>query len=170
MMADSHKKRKILATTHWTNTMEHSPSEVKSVSYSRTSQPSVEPGSSVPCPQQLDIGPMLILNPVLTLGHDFHKIQFSAPPSMPVFSKTVFSLELFQPKLLCAFLISPIRAICPAHHILLNFTTLKIFGDVYKLYIFRLCSFLQPPGNRYFRLNHTRVLLLFILFPWYMYV
>jgi hypothetical protein len=129
--------------------MKHSPSEVKSFSYSRTSLPSVEPDISVLCPQQFDIDSLFILNPVLTLEHDSHKIQFSVPPTMTVSSKIVSSLELFEPKLLFAFLISPIRATCPAHHTLLDFTILKIFEEVYKL-----CTCLRPPGHKNFTLSY----------------
>jgi hypothetical protein len=105
--------------------MKHGPAlEVNSLSYSRTCLPSAEPESSVLCPQQFDIGPLLVLNPVPTIERDFHTVQFTVPPSMPESSKTVSSLELFEPKLLCAFLIYPIRATCPAHHFLLNLTIL----------------------------------------------
>jgi hypothetical protein len=40
-------------------------------------------------------------------------------------------------------LLSPIRATCPAHHILLDLITRIIFGEEYKSLSFSLCSFLH---------------------------
>jgi hypothetical protein len=39
---------------------------------------------------------------------------------------------------LYAFLISPVRAICPAH--LIDVITLIIFSEAYKLYAWRICE------------------------------
>jgi len=51
----------------------------------------------------------------------------------------------FQTKILHVFLISPIRAICPAHLILLDLIIL-IVGEAYDLWVSSLRSFHQSPA------------------------
>jgi len=62
-------------------------------------------------------------------GHTFPPYVHSNPSGFPT-------------KILYEFLISPMRATCP--HLILDFTILMIFGEVYKLWSSSLCSVLQP--------------------------
>jgi len=50
-------------------------------------------------------------------------------------------------KVLHAFLISPMRALCPVNLILPDLVTLIIFDEQHKIWISPLCSVLQPPRS-----------------------
>ena len=87
------------------------------------------------------------LDPVHTLTSYFLKTHLNIiVPSMPGSPKWSLSLRLPHQNPVYAPLLSPIRATCPAHVILLDFITRTILAEEYRSLSSSLCSFLYSPN------------------------
>ena len=95
------------------------------------------------CPPPVPI--LSQLDPVHTPSSHFLKIHLNIIlPSKPGSPKWSLSLSFPHQNPIYASAL-PILATCPAHLILLDFITRKIFGDQYRSLSSSLCSFLQSP-------------------------
>jgi hypothetical protein len=90
------------------------------------------------------------LVPNLSQMNPMHKFPLYFPESLPLMSShqcvalpSGLFPSGFTAQTLYAFLISPMHATCPTHLILLYLITLTIYGEVYKLRSFSLCSLHQ---------------------------
>jgi len=100
------------------------------------------------CPPTVPI--LSQINPVRAPSN-CQKFHFNITlPSISGSPKWSLSLS-FPTKTLYTSLLSPIRATCPAHLILIDFITRKILGEKYRLLSSSLCSFLHSLLPRHYR-------------------
>ena len=100
----------------------------------------MEPEDSLHCFQSLP------LDSVLSEMNSFH-VQFPTCCRLPFsgcVSQLVFPFR-FCDRHFYAFLIPPMRTMCTIHLSILDFTSLIIFGETYKLWSSTLYNFLHPP-------------------------
>jgi len=88
------------------------------------------------------------LDPIQTLTSHFLKIHLNIIlPSTPESPKWSLSHKFLHQKTLYTPLLSPIRATCTAHLILLDFFTRKVLGEKYRSLNFSLPSYLHYPAT-----------------------
>jgi len=102
----------------------------------------MKPKGSLPCSQEHTTGP--------------YAEQGGSSPLVPTLSChpcLSFPNGLFPSgflvQILYAFPIFPIYAICPIHLTPFDLITIVIFGEVYMLQRFPLCSLFQPPATSF---------------------
>jgi hypothetical protein len=85
----------------------------------------------------------LPLDPILSKMQSFHTLRHIYLRPIWILSFHLRLGHLVPTKTLYALRGAPMRATCPDHHILLDFTILILLGEKYKLYSSWLINFLQ---------------------------
>jgi hypothetical protein len=85
------------------------------------------------------------IDPIHTTPSYLSKIHFNIVHPSTSWSPSGLLPSGYPTNILYAFLLSLVRAACPAHLILLHLITLIMLGEEYKLWNSSLCSFLHPP-------------------------
>jgi hypothetical protein len=111
-------------------------------SHSRTSQHLMEPVGSISCSKEPPTGPILShINPIHIITFYLSKIDFNVVhPPTSWSSQWSPSFWLSHQNIVYALLLSPIRATCPAHLILLDLIIIQFSPT---------SSYLKPPCSKY---------------------